>query len=235
MIRTSYSVDIGNECYIERKFSKVYGLRSRRNDQCQTEETSQRILSIREQVAIPEYFFVIREGDFAPSERSFGVLLLPIETAMDLHSGFDWNNTLVNEVVLTANDPEDMEILKNDLQSSFEARGVAVKFTEKDENPSRFFLISDYENDKNTQAVMPVIIFGVSAFGLVMALRRMIRSHRPQIGIFKALGVRNRTIMIYFSIIAIFIAVLGTILGYLLSIPLNISFQNLGRGCWISL
>jgi putative ABC transport system permease protein len=224
----NYDGDGINQCYIERKFSEFYGFKSGSNININRGNAS-KDLTVKEQVAVPEYFFVIREGDFAPSERSYGIMLVTIETAMDLYSGDDWNETVVNEVVLRVDDDTDLEALESELQNSFESRGVAVKFTEKEENPSRYFLISDYENDKNSQAVMPVIIFAVSAFGLVMALRRMIRSHRPQIGIFKALGMKNRTIMIYFSIIAVFIAVVGTILGYLLSIPLNMSFQNLGE------
>lgn len=225
-----YSPDVDDECYIERKFSEFYGFSSGDTINVNRGDIS-KDLTIREQVAVPQYFFVIREGDFAPSERSYGVMLLPIETSMDLYTGDEWNETLVNEMVLDLEDMEDEEKLsfEEDLKRSFESRGVAVSFTERDENPSRNFLISDFESDKDSMAVMPLVIFGVSAFGLVMALRRMIRSHRPQIGIFKALGLRNRTIMIYFSIIAIFIAIVATVLGYLLSIPLNISFQNLGE------
>lgn len=227
---SSYGDDQGGECYIERKFSKIYGFDSGDPININRGNTSLN-LTVREQTAIPEYFFVMREGDLAPAELSYGILLLPIETSMDLYQGEGWNETLVNDIVLTLNDPseEKMSSLEEDLKASFEARGVAVSFTEKEENPARYFLISDYENDKDSQAIMPVIIFGVSAFGLVMALRRMIRSHRPQIGIFKALGINNRTIMVYFSIIAVFIGVLGAILGYLLAIPLNMSFQNLGE------
>jgi len=223
-----YSTPVGDECYIERKFAKAYGFDPGELININRGNVSKN-LEIKEQAAIPEYFFVIREGDFAPSERSFGVVLLPMETAMELYTGNRTDQRLVNDVVLTLNDTGKMDNLKEDLRRSFERKGVVVKFTEKDENPSRYFLISDYENDKESMAVMPAIIFGVSAFGLVMALRRMIRSHRPQIGIFKALGMRDRTILIYFSIIGIFIAILGTLLGYLLSIPLNMVFQGLGE------
>lgn len=216
-----------DQCYIERKFAKAYGFGAGDKIDINRGNTSME-LDILEQVAVPQYFFVIREGDFAPSERSYGVLLLQMDDAMDLYSASEWNEILANELVLTVSEGTDLKKLEADLKESFEKRGVAVEFIEKDENPSRYFLITDYENDKDSMAIFPVVIFGVSAFGLVMALRRMIRTHRPQIGIFKALGMKNRTIMIYFSIIAVFIAVLGTILGWLLSLPLNVAFQNLG-------
>lgn len=216
------------ECYIERKFSKAYGLEKGDTIDVNRGETSREV-KILEQTAVPEFFFVIREGELTPSERSFGVMILPLETAMDLYTDGNFSSYLVNDIVITIKDEVNLENVKTDLQNSFESRGVAVKFTEKDENPSRFFLISDYENDKDSMSIFPIVIFLVSAFGLVMALRRMIRSHRPQIGIFKALGLPNRAIMVFYAVIGIFIAILGTIMGYLLSIPFNMAFLNLGK------
>jgi len=223
----SYSQNVENECYIERKFSEAYGLDPGSSINVNRGEYS-RNLSIVEQVAVPEYFFVMREGDLAPNERAFGVLLLPLSGAMDLYTGGNYSEMLVNDIVLTVAGGVDVKALEDEIQEAFEAKGVALKFTEKDENPSRYFLISDYENDKESMNMFPVIIFFVSAFALVMALRRMIRSHRPQIGIFKALGIPNRSIMTYFSVIGIIIALLGTLLGYLLSIPFNMAFLRLG-------
>ncbi|MGA1821699.1 MAG: ABC transporter permease [Thermoplasmatota archaeon] len=225
---TPYSSDGADECYLERKFSKFYGFEP--GDQIEVNRgNNSRKLTILEQVAVPQYFFVMREGDLFPSEGSFGVALVQIDVAMEIYDNGDSNETLVNDIVLTVTEDTDIDVLKDELQSAFEAKGVALKFTEKDENPSRYFLLEDYENDKNSQSMFPVIIFAISAFGLVMALRRMIHTHRPQIGIFKALGMKNGTIMIYFAIIGIFIAILGTIFGWLVSIPLNMVFNNLAN------
>ncbi|MEA3558285.1 MAG: FtsX-like permease family protein [Candidatus Thermoplasmatota archaeon] len=227
----AYSEGDGSECYIERKFSKVYGLEPGESINVNRGNNSLD-LKIIEQVAVPEYFFVLRENDLAPSERSFGVVLLPIDTAMGLYSNGEGNENLVNDIVMTFSHDLNRTELKNieaRIQTAFEAEGVAVKFTEKDENPARYFLISDYENDKDSMSIFPTVIFIVAAFGLVMALRRMVRAHRPEIGIFKALGLPNRAIMVFYTIIGIVIALLGTLMGFLLSIPFNWAFLRLGK------
>ncbi len=223
-----YSSEDVQECYIERKFSEAYGIDPGSSINVNRGNTSMDLFIV-EQVAVPEYFFVMREGDLAPNEWAFGVLLLPLDTAMDLYTEGENDQELVNDIVLKVSKGVVIEELETKIQEAFEEKGVAVKFTGRDENPSRNFLISDYENDKESMNIFPVIIFIVSAFALVMALRRMIRTHRPQIGIFKALGIPDRAIMVYFSAVGIVIALAGTVFGYLLSIPLNMTFMNIGK------
>jgi putative ABC transport system permease protein len=214
------------QCYLERKFAKAYELGE--GDQLTVIKGPQKFqVDILEQVSIPEYFFVIPEGSLFPSERSLGVILMPIGLARELYFGNTTSEREVNDIVLLLKNPDDMDEFKTTITKEFEDIGVVVKVIEKEENAARRFLYDDLENDKESMNIFPVIIFMVTAFGLVMVLRRMIRVHRAQIGIFKALGIPDKVVLLYFALIGLFIGIFGIIAGFLFAIPLNSAFNGL--------
>lgn len=216
------------ECFIERKFARTNDISA--GDRLTVIKGSQQVeLEILEHVNIPEYFAVVVEGSFFPLEGSLGVLMLPIETAQEIYLGTSENETLVNDIVIRLNNPENLESVRVAISQEFTDVGIPVKTIGKEENPARTFLKGDLENDEGVMSMFPGIVFIVAGFGLIMALRRMIQTHRAQIGVFKSLGVPNRVVLIYFATIGIIIAVLGIILGYIIAIPLNIAFENLAK------
>jgi len=142
----------------------------------------------------------------------------------------DGTELLVNDIVLNfkgIHSKKDMEELKGTITAAFELQGIPVRLIEKDENYARQFLRDDIEGGEEFMAMFPIIIFMVSAFGLVMSLRRMTQTLRPQIGIFKALGVPERHVFFFFIFIATVIALCGTLLGWLLAIPMNLFFKGI--------
>jgi putative ABC transport system permease protein len=223
-----FSSPDSRECYIERKFSRSNDL-SGGDKLTVINGPIQLELDILEQVNIPEYFMVVVEGSFMPMEKTLGVLVVPMETAQEIYLGGASNETLVNDIVIKINEPEDLETFREQITREFEGAGIPVKTIGKEENPARNFLKSDLESDEGLMAIFPIIIFIVAGFGLIMALRRMIQTHKSQIGVFKALGVPDRFVLIYFATIGIMIAVLGTVLGWIIAIPLNSAFEGLAR------
>ena len=221
------SASDARECYIERKFSRAYDI-DPGEDKITVIKGSQNFeLEVLEDASVPEYFFVIPEGAMFPSEYSFGVVMLPMDTAQELYYGNVPDNTTVNDIVLILKDYNRLDEFQEKLEKVFENAGIPVKLIPKEDNPSRFFMYQDLKNDKESTVIFPVIVFGVAAFGLIIALRRMIQTHRTQIGIFKALGLPNGVVIRYFGFIGLFIGILGTGLGMLLSIPINGAFMDL--------
>jgi putative ABC transport system permease protein len=55
----------------------------------------------------------------------------------------------------------------------------------------------------------------------------MVQTHKVQIGIFRSLGVPDRVVLFYFASIGMMVATLGVILGFILSVPLNIWFLGI--------
>ncbi|MDG6226185.1 MAG: FtsX-like permease family protein [Candidatus Thermoplasmatota archaeon] len=220
----NFAGPFSEECFIEHNFAKAYDIDS--GDSIGIIRGSGEIsLDVLEHANIPEYFWVVTEGNMMPSERSLGVVMVPIDTAMKVHSGMD--EPMYNDIAILLKDPSQVEEFKELARSEFAKAGVIVKPIGKEENPARRFHYDDLENDKQNTATFPLIIFTISGFGLVMTLRRMIRTHRTQIGIFKSLGVPNRVILTYFLIIGLLIAILGVIAGLLLSIPLRMAFVSM--------
>jgi len=210
-----------NEGFIEYHYSKVYGLHP--GDSISLIRGDREInLTILGRVNIPEYFFVIKGSSFLPSERSFGSVMVPIGTAMKF-LGVEGEEQ-VNDIVLHLKDPKIYDEFESKVREEFQKRGIIVSASSKSNDLVRNYLYNDLKNDKQSMGVFPIVIFAVAGFGLIMTLRRMIRTHRTQIGIFKSLGIPNRTILVYFLIIGLIILILGTFTGIILSIPLRMIF-----------
>jgi putative ABC transport system permease protein len=223
-----FSSPDARECYLESHFAKAYEIDSGESLTV-VKGPMEYEMEVLRRVNIPEYFFVITPNSMLPSERSLGILAVPIETAMELYFGGEDGEIQVNDMVFLLNDgsQENIDEFEEIIKAKFEDHGFVASTMEKAENPARRFLYDDYENDKQNVATFPIVIFTVASFGLVMTLRRMIRTHRAQIGIFKSLGVPNRVVLTYFLTIGLLIAIFGTIMGGILSIPMRLGFLTL--------
>jgi putative ABC transport system permease protein len=215
------------ECLVEYHFAKAYGI-STGEEFIILKGSDEHRIQVLEKINVPEYFMVITPSSFMPMERSLGIVMMPIQAAMEIF-GTNGTGIMVNDMVFHLNDDSEDSIdeFEERIEEAFESKGLVVEVTGKEENPARRFLYDDMENDKKNTATFPVIIFIVSGFGLIITLRRMIKTHRTQIGVFKSLGVPNKVILTYFLSIGIMIAFLGMIIGALLSIPMRMGYMSL--------
>ncbi len=218
-----FSNNNADECFIEHKFGRAHGLD--RNDQVTLVKGTETVkVDIVHHANIPEHFYVIPEGSFIPAEGDLGICMLPIETANRLLYGTLGTELMYNDFVVTYVDGVDTEDFRTKIEAAFAELELPVETTDKEENAARRFLYDDYENDKQNVATFPIVVFTVSAFALIITLRRMIRTHRGQIGIFKSLGIPNSTVMLYFGIIGAMLAALSVLMGIILSIPMRVGF-----------
>jgi putative ABC transport system permease protein len=215
-----------DQCYLERKFSRAYDL-GKGDSITVIKGTQQKELKVLEHVNIPEFLFVIEDKGSMPTERSLGIIMMPLDAASELFFGEIPQELEINDIVITLNNSDDINEFQEIIIEEFKNDGIAVKTTGKEENPSRYFLYADLKNDEENLAIFPIMIFSVAALGLIMVLRRMIRVHRSQIGIFKALGIPDRSIIMYFFVIGLFIAVLGIIAGFIISLWLNSAMNSM--------
>ena len=210
------------ECYIEHNYAKINDIKPGDTITVTRGEEQVQLMVIAD-VNIPEYFMVIRSGAFMPTPQTYGVIMVPYQVAQSLYApelSFPVVNNIVAKYLST---PQEQYITT--LSSLFEDAGIPVKIVEGEDNPARAFLKSDMEGDQGIITMFPVIIFIISGFGLVMALRQMIRAHRPQIGIFKALGVPQSSVLAYFGTIGLIVGVCSLAAGIILTIPLNHAFE----------
>lgn len=68
-------------------------------------------------------------------------------------------------------------------------------------------------NNKLMSRVIPFVLFMIEAVILFLTMSRMIDSQRNQVGIMKALGVKNRSIMLHYMGYPVLVGIIGSILG----------------------
>jgi putative ABC transport system permease protein len=213
-------------CYLEVNFANKYDFQKQDILHCSINGKTYD-LTIKEVINVPD-FFVVRTNDMLfPDPSNLGVFIVPIQTAQEILLGTPANGMITNDIVLTIDNSFQTEEIEEKLIETFESAQIPVNVLDKEDNPARYQIVEDIEGDKQLIGLFPIIIFSVSAIGLFISLRRMVQSHRPQIGVFKALGVPNHIIFLYFFIIGLFIATASILLGYLLTFPLNSVFHGL--------
>ncbi len=222
----SFISDDEHNCYLEVNFAQTYDFNDEDILTCSNNGNSYD-LTIKELINVPDFFMVLTEDMFFPDPNNLGVIITPIHTAQDILLGENYNELHINDIVLTINSDFQTEDVSDVLTDAFNSAQIPIRIVEKEDNPARYQIVEDIEGDKKLIGLFPLIIFLVSAIGLFISLRRMVQSHRPQIGIFKALGVTNSTVFLYFLIIGLFIAIASIFIGYLLTFPLNMVFNNI--------
>lgn len=69
-------------------------------------------------------------------------------------------------------------------------------------------------NNKLMSKVIPLVLFLIEAVILFLTMSRIINSQRNQVGIMKALGVRNESIMLHYMGYPVLVGIIGSILGF---------------------
>lgn len=68
-------------------------------------------------------------------------------------------------------------------------------------------------NNNLMSKVIPLVLFIIEAIILFLTMTRIIDSQRNQVGIMKALGIKNRNIMLHYMGYPVFVGIIGSILG----------------------
>lgn len=83
----------------------------------------------------------------------------------------------------------------------------------KERTFSYSMLTATIHNNHLMSKVIPLVFFLIEAMILFLTMSRMIDSQRNQVGIMKALGVKNRSIMLHYMGYPVLVGILGSILG----------------------
>ncbi len=69
---------------------------------------------------------------------------------------------------------------------------------------------------KTMGSILPVLFLAIAVLTMVTTMHRIAAKEKTQIGILKALGFKNRTILLHYSVYGLFIGICGTALGAVL-------------------
>ena len=83
----------------------------------------------------------------------------------------------------------------------------------KDETVSYSSAKSEEEEGKTIGSILPVLFLAIAILTMITTMHRLVTAEKTQIGILKALGFKDRKIILHYTTFAIFISVVGSILG----------------------
>lgn len=72
---------------------------------------------------------------------------------------------------------------------------------------------SEEEEGKTIGSILPVIFLAIAILTIITTMHRLVATEKTQICILKALGFKDRKIILHYTTFAIFISVVGSVLG----------------------
>ncbi|MDR9747934.1 ABC transporter permease [Paenibacillus taichungensis] len=121
-----------------------------------------------------------------------------------------------NEVLIDAEEEYNVDRLGRNVEAQSQKLSYVSQISKE-----RTFNYSQLQqtvyNNKLMSRVIPLVLFIIEAIILFLTMSRIIDSQRNQVGIMKALGVKNSSIMLHYMGFPILVGIIGSILGCIVS------------------
>ena len=106
------------------------------------------------------------------------------------------------------------ELSKADFTAATDrALGRTCLVLSKDDTVSYAEMQGEVEEGKTMGSVLPVLFLAIAVLTMVTTMHRLTSSEKTQIGTLKAMGLKDRRIVVHYTSYALFIGVVGTALG----------------------
>lgn len=156
----------------------------------------------------PEFIYSIRDGDFLPDDKRFGIFWMSedeVANAFDMQGAF-------NDVSLKLEPDANALRVLAELDKILEPWG-GVGAIERKHQISHWYLENELTQLKNIGIAMPLVFLGVAAFLLNVVLTRLIAMQRDQIAALKAFGYSNLAVGWHYTKFVLVIVALGAGVG----------------------
>ncbi|MBQ7492588.1 MAG: ABC transporter permease [Clostridia bacterium] len=111
----------------------------------------------------------------------------------------------------------DME--KSDLEDAVKDKlGRTIMVVPKDDHVVYKQATGEAEEGKTMGSILPVLFLAIAILTMVTTMHRVATKEKTQIGVLKALGFKNRTILLHYSFYGLFIGIVGSVLGAVLGL-----------------
>ncbi len=164
----------------------------------------------------PEFIYAIAQGGLVPDEARFGVIWMGrevLEAAYDLDGAFNH----VSLALLRGTNPDAVVQRLDPMLERYGGVGAVARA----DHPSHWFLMNELEQLKTTATILPTIFLAVAAFLTNSVLARLIAIERPEISLMKAFGYSNLQVGGHYAKLALAIAALGVLLGWVVGAALG--------------
>ncbi|MGK5510470.1 ABC transporter permease [Brevibacillus formosus] len=139
--------------------------------------------------------------------KTYGIAYIAEETISEIFGGLSYN-----EIMIDATEGYDID----KIGQSIEAHSKHLTYinqVSKERTFSYSKINETIQNNKLMSMVIPFVLFLIVAIILFLTMSRMIDSQRNQVGIMKALGVKNRSIMLHYMGYPVLAGLIGSIIG----------------------
>jgi putative ABC transport system permease protein len=171
----------------------------------------------------PEYTYLVEnEQSFMPRPEKFGIVYIEKEYLKNI-SNFSNSS---NDVILTVEEGSDFEDLKDYIEDTWDNYGVR-RVIEKENQLSNNMMYQEINGLEQISGSVPVIFLVVAGIILATMMSKNVKNDRTTIGIFKALGYTNKSIVIHYIKYALAIGIIGGIVGTLLGTLLSGFMTNM--------
>ncbi len=216
----------GKEVLMETKFAEYHNYRP--GEQVHVVVNGEEIkFRIRGVVSSPEYIWVVKsKQEILATARTFGVLFVPEEQVQKI-LGMEGT---INEVSVTVKDSADRKEVMNRVEKVLEPYGV-YEVIPRNKWPSTEMLKMDLDSFSSIAIMFSAFFLLIAGMVIYVILTRMIHTQRPQIGEMMAEGYSRKDILLHYMgfsfAIGIGGSILGSILGYLLSVELTRMYASI--------
>ncbi|MCL1697050.1 ABC transporter permease [Lysinibacillus sp. BPa_S21] len=139
--------------------------------------------------------------------KTYGVAYIAEETLPEILNGLYFN-----ELIVDAKEGYDIDKLGKSIKAQSE--GLSYLDQVKKERTLNYSKINQTIDNNNLMSkIIPLVLFLIEAIILFLAMSRTIDSQRNQVGIMKALGVKNSNIMLHYMGYPVLASILGSIMG----------------------
>ena len=97
-----------------------------------------------------------------------------------------------------------------------EALGRTVMVVSKEDHAVYQEAMGEAKEGKAMGSILPVLFLAIAVLTMVTTMHRIATKEKTQIGVLKALGFKNRTILLHYSCYGLFIGIVGAALGAVL-------------------
>ncbi|EJL28219.1 ABC transporter permease [Brevibacillus sp. BC25] len=139
--------------------------------------------------------------------KTYGVAYIAEETIPEILGGLSYN-----EIMIDATEGYDIDKLGQSIEGQSKHLSY-VNQVSKERTFSYSKINETIQNNKLMSMVIPFVLFLIVAIILFLTMSRMIDSQRNQVGIMKALGVKNRNIMLHYMGYPVLAGIIGSIIG----------------------
>ncbi|MBN2287189.1 MAG: ABC transporter permease [Tissierellales bacterium] len=200
----------GREIIIQKQFAEARGIMI--GDEIELQINGLRYaFQIKGIASSPEFAYVMEdEQALMPRPDKFGIVFADEELIASL-TGM---HAIYNSLVLTLNDENKYKETGRILEKKLDKYGL-ISMIEKEDQLSNAMMFEEINGVKQISGFIPVVFLFAAAAILAAMISRNVKKDRNVIGILKAMGYSNASILRHYTLYALSIGVVGGTIGIL--------------------